>query len=337
MKKLIKKYSMVVLVAICIVVLTLCVVSASLAEPLKLRMANVTGPRHIQTLADYKFAELVEEKTRGEIQIEIYPASQLGPARTLLEGVMMGTIDLFGGAATWCGTISNDWRVMQIAYWVADHDHFIKWLNSPVCEEMKRTFIKDTGARIISINGTRTPNVLISKKPLFTLKDLKGMKMRVCAMPGYKRSFEAWGVTCTRLEWGELYLALKQGVVDMMQTGFDGIVAQKFYEPAPYITVTNHFIFPYFSIMNEKRFQSLSEDHQKALLEAGWEAGEWFHEQSVSTYEAKKAEVIADNGFLIYTDTTPFQDRILTELVPQLESEGFWETKGLFQTIQDIR
>jgi len=301
-----------------------------------LRMGSTTGPKHVQTLAEVKFCELVEEYTQGAVRIEHYPSNQLGTVREQLEGVMMGTIDLFGGVAAQHGKFSKDWRIVSVLYWIKDYEHFLKWINSDVFLRMQKKLIEDTGYRFVSIRGMRMPNQFMSKRPVFSMGDLKGLKMRLPPIPGYMKCWEHLGVSPVQIEWGEAYLALRQGVAQCVESSIHGMYAQRFYEVCPYLTETNHILTPEAIVMNDKLFRSLPLSHQEAILKAGQEAGDYFYRISKEGFEDIKQKMLKEGVKWIQIDLTPWQETIAKFARETLEAEGFWETKGLYQQVQDL-
>jgi len=300
------------------------------------RMGSTTGPKHVQTLAELKFCELVEEYTDGALRIEHYSSNQLGTVREQIEGVMMGAIDLFGGVAAQHDKFSKDWRVVSILYWINGYDHLLKWINSDVFLKMQKTLIQDTGYRFVSIRGMRMPNQFMSKKPVFSTADLKGLKMRLPPIPGYMKCWTHLGVSPVQIEWGEAYLALRQGVADCVESSIPGMYGQRFYEVCPYLTETNHILTPEAIVMNDKLFRSLPLDQQEAILKAGQEAGDYFYRTSKEGFEDIKQKMIKEGVKWIQIDLTSWREEIAELAKETLDSEGFWETKGLYQAIEDL-
>ncbi|NLN17415.1 MAG: TRAP transporter substrate-binding protein [Firmicutes bacterium] len=305
------------------------------AKPTVLSVGTIESTTNPATIALYKMAEIAEEKSGGRLKIEVYPASQLGNAISQLEGVMMGTQDMFQGAAEWAAQFMPEWNILALAFTFEDQDHLIKFLQSPVNEEIKEKYRQEFGVRVIADNWNRTPRVLLSTKPVFRLSDLNGIKMRVPEIEMYLRVWEALGTKPTQVAWGETYLALQQGIADAMEGPFDTLYGMKFYEPAPYITLTNHLLTACFVVINDNVFQSLEPDLQAVLVEAANEAGDYFSQMNLDTYEQDMQKMISEGTVFIQTDMAPFR-RVVRELAVKLEAEGKL-TPGLFDAIQQLR
>ncbi|MGI6558322.1 MAG: TRAP transporter substrate-binding protein [Limnochordia bacterium] len=321
---------------IVLTVLVILAISMSVAaKPTVISVGTIESTTNPATLALYKMAEIAEEKSGGRLKIEVYPASQLGNAIAQLEGVMMGTQDMFQGAAEWAAQFVPDWNILALAFTFEDQDHLMEFLRSPINEEIKERYRQEFGVRVIADNWNRTPRVLLSTKPVFRLSDLSGIKMRVPEIEMYLRVWEALGTKPTQVAWGETYLALQQGIVDAMEGPFDTLYGMKFYEVAPYITLTNHLLTACFVVINDNTFQSLEPDLQRILVEAAHEAGDYFTNLNLDTYEQDMQQMISEGTVFIQTDMAPFR-KVARELAIKLEAEGKL-TAGLFDAIQELR
>jgi tripartite ATP-independent transporter DctP family solute receptor len=280
-------------------------------------------------------AKLVDERSQGRLKIEVFPASQLGNAITQIEGAMMGTQDMFQGAAEWMGQFEKDYNILALGFGFRDQKHLQAFLNSPLNEQIKERLRKDRGVRIIAENWDRTPRVLLSKKPVYAPKDLQGIKMRVPEIEMYLRVWKAMGTQPTQVAWGETYLALMQGVVDAMEGPFDTLLGMKFYEAAPNISLTNHLLTASSVCINDKKFQSLPKDLQNILLGAAKEAGDYFTKLGIESYDRDKKEMESKGAKFIVVDRNPFQEK-MKPLIQEMEEQGKW-AKGLYQKIQDLK
>jgi len=300
-----------------------------------LKAGGISPPTADVSIAAVRFCKLVEEKTKGKVKVEFYPASQLGNGPSQLENVTSGVQDFFISSFAWVTRQVKDFSIMQLPYAFRDHEHLTKFMEGPVGRRLRQELIKKWNTRIISYNWWRLPRVIFAKKPIFKLEDLKGLKFRIPALPIWAKYVKAWGATPTRIAWGEYYLALKQGLVDMGESCAENIYNMKFYEVAPYITMINFTYDFQYVAMNETRFQSFPPEIQKAIIEAGREAGDYFSNRVRSQFEKDKKKMMDEGAAFIYVSTKPFEAKI-PELAKQLEKENFW-TKGLYQKIQQIK
>jgi tripartite ATP-independent transporter DctP family solute receptor len=280
-------------------------------------------------------AKLVEERSAGRLKIEFFPGSQLGNAITQIEGVMMGSQDMFATAAEWMAQFENDYNILAMAFGFRDQKHLQTFFKSPLNTAIKEKLRKDRGIRIISENWERPPRVLLAKKPVYSPKDLQGIKMRVPEIEMYLLVWKAMGTQPTQVAWGETYLALLQGVVDAMEGPFDTLLGMKFYEAAPQISLTNHLICAASVSINDKKFLSLPKDLQDILVGAAKETGDYFSNLVIESYDKDKKQMESKGAKFIVVDRKPFQEKMIP-LVKELEDHGKW-TKGLYQKIQELK
>ena len=212
------------------------------ADTVVLKLGNIQAPTQSASLACERMAKLVFERSNGRLKIEFFPASQLGNAITQIEGVMMGTQDMFQDAAEWMSQFEKDYNILAMAFAFRDQNHLQAFFNSPLNVEIKERLRKDRGIRIIAENWNRAPRDLVSKKPVNSPADLQGIKMRVPEIEMYLLVWKAMGTQPTQVAWGETYLALMQGLVDAMEGPFDTLLSMKFFEAAQNISMTHHLI-----------------------------------------------------------------------------------------------
>ncbi|KUO49296.1 MAG: hypothetical protein APF76_15955 [Desulfitibacter sp. BRH_c19] len=301
-----------------------------------LSYGGIQSTEDATTKAMHKMAELVAEKSGGSLEIEVYPASQLGDAISQMEGVMMGSQDMFIDAASFIAQFVPDKQVDSLFFAFSDEEHFKTYLNDELMAKVEEEFLQERNVRVIDQGYLRAPRVMVSKSPINSLEDMSGLKMRVPEIRTYLESVSALGANPTQIAWGEVYLALSQGVVDAAEGPLDAVYSMKFHEGAPYITMTNHIRDNLAVMINEDVFQGMSENQQQALVEAAAEAGEWYSDQ-VSSSLAETVEKLKSEDAIIIEDVDiePFVN-VMVETATKLEDEGVW-AKGLFEQIQGLK
>lgn len=305
------------------------------AAPIVLKLGNIQSPTSSASIACERMAKLVAERSKGQLKIEFFPSSQLGNAITQLEGVMMGTQDMFQDAAEWMSQFEKDYNILAMAFAFRDYKHLQAFFNGPLNAEIRERLRKDRGLRVLAENWNRAPRDLLSKKPVYSPKDLQGIKMRVPEIEMYLRVWKTMGTQPTQVAWGETYLALMQGVVDAMEGPFDTLLPMKFYEAAPNISMTDHLISASSVSINDKRFMTLPKDLQDILVASAKEAGELFTKLGVEAMDKDKREMESKGAKFITVDRKPFMEKV-APLAKEMEDQGKW-TKGLYQKIQDLK
>jgi tripartite ATP-independent transporter DctP family solute receptor len=301
-----------------------------------LKLGTIHSAEDLATDSLDKMAEMVKEKTAGSVVIEHYPASQLGDVTSQIEAVMMGSQDMFFGAASFLTTYVPDGGVAGTFFCFSDEQHFINFLKSPVAKDIEDQFLKEKGVRVISQNWRRSPRVMLTRKtPIQSIDDMKGLKMRVPEIRTYLESVRALGANPTPVPWGETYLALQQGVVDACESPIDMITGMKFHEAAPNITLTNHVRENDALLINDAKWQSLSKTQQEALMSAAEEMSEWYNEGVKKKTEEAVATMKSEGAKFYEVDVAPFVE-IMAKAAQSMESDGLW-SKGLFDEVQKMK
>lgn len=228
-------------------------------------------PDYPQIIAANRFKQIVEEKTNGQLKVEIYPAGQLGDARTITEGVQMGTIemgDVENGPMGRFVPMANLW---DLPYLFKDLDHAHKVLDGPIGDMVRERFL-NIGIRHLGFNDGGFRYFTNSKRPIRTPEDMKGLKIRVMESEVMIKSINAFGASAIPMAFGEVYSALDQGVVDGQENPLDLINSMKFFEVQKYLSLSEHFYYPRQYIISEAFYQKLSPEQQRIIEEAAKEA-----------------------------------------------------------------
>ena len=309
-------------------------VPAPAAEKITWKLGGVHAVTTPETKGLIYFSELVKQKSQGGFIVNIYPAGQLGKkAVTLIENLMMGSIEMFGNVMDWNQHLVKDFGILAMPFTFKDVDAVRKFQEGKIYHDLKSRMIAERGVRILADNWYRLPKVLVAKRPIKSLKDLQGLNMR---MPSMKTYFETWkslGAKPTTIAWSEAFLALKKGVVDAMDSPLGSIYGMKFYQAAPYITMTNHLVAPFNLLVNEKKFKALPDADQKILLEAGREAGDYYTRLVEDSFKVDREKMLKAGCQFIQIDTAPFV-KVAAGVAQKFETEGMWE-KGLFKKITE--
>ena len=161
-------------------VVSLFLIHAVQAAPVVLKLGTIEAPTNPFSVSCGRMVKLVEERSGGRLKIEFFPASQLGNAITQIEGVMMGTQDMFATAAEWMAQFEKDYNILALAFAFRDQNHLQTFFKSALNTAIKEKLRKDRGIRIIAENWERPARVLLSKKPVYSPKDLRESK---CGCP----------------------------------------------------------------------------------------------------------------------------------------------------------
>ncbi len=241
-------------------------------KPTILRLAHVVPATTSKNLANLKFSELVQNRTKNQIQVHVFPGGQLGNEMDLAQGAQMGTLDLFWGDAAVYASSVKEFNVFNAPLVFKDTKHWDAVVKGPIFNGLADQLLKKAGLRVLARHWMGERYVLTRNKPVATPADIKGLKIRVPDVPMYTASFKALGAIPTPINYSEVYLALQQGVVDGMENPVGLIRGMKFYEVAKFLTLVPWNNAVNILVINESVFQRLTPAHQKILLEAGKES-----------------------------------------------------------------
>jgi len=237
--------------------------------------------------------ERIENLTEGKIKVQLFPQSQLGGDRETIEGVMNGLIEMNWPASAPIALIVPEIGVLDLPYIFKDVDHAFRVLDSHVGDELAEKCLSK-GIRIGGWGLSGFRHVMTTKKPINSLEDIKGLKIRVMESPSFLEMIKAWGAIPTPIAWTEVYMALAQGVVDGQETVINAAMDENHLEPIRYIALTYDSITIRPLIISEIWFQTLPTNLQESVLEATEEATAMMREEILKFEEAgvEKAKTV---------------------------------------------
>ena len=295
--------------------LVLSVLAATSGAVEKMRLGHGLPEDHAVHKAVVKFADLVKERSNGEIEISVFANGVLGNEREMLEQVQNGILEITKASASPLETFSADYKVFNLPFVFRDREHFFKVLVSPVGESIlassrKSGFVGlayyDSGAR--SFYG---------KKPFNTPDDLKGLKIRVQQSPTTIRMIRALGATPTPMAWSEVYSALQTGVVDGAENNVTALTNGRHGEVCKFYSETEHQIVPDVLVISAARWDALKKPHQDIVKKAALES--FVYQKALwADFERTEREKALTMGVKFNTpDRQPFVARVR----PMMEEE----------------
>jgi TRAP-type transport system periplasmic protein len=204
--------------------------------------SNQTGDENSVNWGWKRFGEIVEKKLPGAVDFQFYPAGQLGGDKAFLEGLRLGTVQM-----AVIGQVSNvapRMGLLDVAYLFASYDQAEKYLNSPAYAELESELpAKGLQPFPKAWWWSSWRNLTISRRPVKTPDDLKGLKIRVPTQQGHLKAFQAFGANATPMDFTEVYTALQTGVIDGQENPAEIILSNKLYEVQKYLSLTQHMFW----------------------------------------------------------------------------------------------
>jgi TRAP-type transport system periplasmic protein len=266
---------------------------------------------------------LVADKTGNKIQIDIFPAAQLGSEVAMIEGVRIGSVDGAVIHVANASTVIPELSLFSVSYLFKDGAHFESVVNDPKFKERIESLVasKNLGLKVIGYYSAGVRNVYTRKGPASTPEDLKGTKIRVMNNPIEAKIWSTIGTIPTPMNFGEVYQSLQTGVLDAAENGLAVIESNRHYEAAKTIILTEHQRSLSLLFVNERKFNGLPADQQKAMLDAGREASviqrkrdTELNADAVERMKAKGANFAVPDRARFLALIAPIQDEVATNL-----------------------
>ncbi|MQL52064.1 DctP family TRAP transporter solute-binding subunit [Desulfofundulus thermobenzoicus] len=231
-----------------------------------LKLGHIQSENDLWQQGALKFAEEVEKKTNGQVKVQVYPNSTLGGDRDMAEGLQVGAVD-FALIAGVLGNFEPSFQILELPYLFDNEEQFRKAIYGPIGQELTDRLLKRANIRVLAY-WDRGPRQLTSNKPINSLNDIKGLKLRVPEIPAMVETWKAMGANPTPMAWGEVYTGLQQNVIEAQENPIPFIYGGRIYEVQKYLAITNHK-YEYVTIaMSNKTWEKLTPEQQKAIQEA---------------------------------------------------------------------
>lgn len=267
--------------------------------PRTLRVATLQGVQQPSFKGLVRMAELVEKRSNGALKIAIYGDGQLGTEQESIEGVQIGTIDMFMGSAGSVGRFLPRLEAFAAPYVWRDNAHLLSVVRGPIGEELSNELRQKASIRILDqgwIFGQRhlTTKQTEVKKPA----DMAKLKIRVQPTGVYLDTIRAMGGNPTPMDFKEVYMSMQTGVIDGQENPLNVIATRAFYEVQGYLMLTGHITQNQVVLISEKTFQALPPAHQQLLVAAAREAGDYQNQLLVDD-EKGQLELVRSKGMKV--------------------------------------
>jgi tripartite ATP-independent transporter DctP family solute receptor len=271
-----------------------------------LKLGHAVAPEHPYHLGAVRYSELVAQRTKNKVKIDVYPSTQLGNERDMVEGLQLGTIDLVVTSTGPLGGFVPRIFVVDLPFLFRDREHAYKVLDGSIGRELLDAF-SAKGIRGLAFweNGFR--QMTNSVRPIEKPEDLKGIKIRTMENKVHLSAFRVFGASPTPMAWSEVYTALQQKTIDAQENPIAIIYFQKIYEVQKYLALTGHFYSPAPLLMSLKAFNNLPKNIQKIMLDTAMDCAT-YERNLLRDNEAKQLAEIKAKGMLVtLPNKKPFQ------------------------------
>ncbi len=286
---------------------------------------EISTPFHQHTV---QAAEEFERLTDGRYRIRVYPASALGNESAINEALSLGSIDIIYTGAAFGSNSYPPIALSDFPYAIEDFEHWKTYRDSDLFREIAGGFGDATGTRVVGLTYYGFRHVT-ANMPVLHPDDMRNLKIRVPNAPIYLILPQATGANATPMPFGEVYLALQQGVVDAEENPLTTIKAKRFYEVQSHISLTGHIMPALLTLVPESLLEEMDDEDAAILMDVAWRAAdrasheiaaseegliEWFREQGLTVNEVDRDAFRASVDALFENREYPFDPEYLERL-----------------------
>ncbi len=296
--------------------------SAASAKELKyahFQAADLSSPKHAAALA---FESCVEGKTSGSIDVQIYPASQLGNGGAIIEGLQLGTVQMGVVHDGPISAVYKPFSVLAMPYLFDDQAMAWSIMDGEFGTGLFDDMLKQTGIRVFGVADNGVRNFTNSVRPVDEPKDMEGLKMRVMTAPVWTKLVESLGASATPVPWPELPGALQQGVVDGQENGVTNIVNASLYQHQKYVSLDGH-VFSWHAYMMSEAFYGSLNDGEKTAVNQCITIAKVIHRGMTAAQDANATTILTEKGMEV-VPVSPSQKEMFRSLA-QPEVRAFIE------------
>ncbi len=247
--------------------------TATAENPLVLTLSHGLSETHSVHIAMTEFAQLVEERTQGRVQIKIYPNGQLGSETESMEQLMAGVVSMTKISAPGLATYEDAYHTFGLPYIFDDTQDFYNVMDS---DQMRDFFLstEDDGFVTLTYYTSGARSFYTKDKAIRTPEDLKGLKIRVQDMKSQTDMLKALGGIPVAMSYGDVYTALQTGIIDGTENNETALTIGKHGEICKYYSYDEHAMIPDVLVMSAKVWNTISEEDREIILNAAYESTE---------------------------------------------------------------
>lgn len=297
--------------------------AAPAAGSVTLKLGHQSNTNDPEGIALQWFADEVNARSNGNVTIDVYPNEELGDANTMVDMTKLGTCDLTITSVANFATYNSYFNCGTVPFLYKDNTIAAE-LNAGDIGKAEMESLRENNLQLVntSRNFYRGPyRVLVSKKPITSVDDIKGLRFRAYENKVYMGAWEALGANPIIISWGETYSALQQGTVDAATSTIGQLYGMKFTEVAPYVTRINEYSAEAILVCNADTWDKLSADQQAVITQVSNEMGDKMSTLLDEAVQEDIEKMTAEGATFSDIDTDAFRTK-LADFYRSLEADG---------------
>jgi tripartite ATP-independent transporter DctP family solute receptor len=313
--------------------LSLALVIPANAAKLKMNVGSTYGPDAPVHFGLEKFKELVEQRSKGDMEVQLHIGGAMGGEREVFEAMSSGGLEMGAMGSGDVSIFYPKWMVYEVPYALRDADHFWKFWNGPVGKEVNDMLVKERGVITAGIvyRGARW---LTANRPIKTPADLKGVKLRLPEVKAWVDIWKSIGASPVVVTFPEVYMALKTGVAEAQENPLESIWSYKFYEAQKYLIGTRHVYAAAKYQVSKKWLDTLKPDQQQLVLAAWKDATDYANKLAMDFDKKLVGDLQAKGMTLIEPDMDAFRKAVQPAMAEL--NKSVW-LPGLYERVQAIK
>jgi tripartite ATP-independent transporter DctP family solute receptor len=295
-----------------------------------IKLGHGLDPTHPVHEAMVFMADRVDEKSAGQMRIDIYPSQQLGSERQLLELLQLGSLGMTKVASAVLEQFAPSYRVLSLPYIFRDDEHRFNVLEGDIGRQLLEDG-EEFWLRGIAFYDAGSRSFYSMDAPIESPADLAGLKIRTLQSASQVAIVNTLGGSATPISWGELYTALQQGIVDGAENNPPSFHTSRHYEVAKYYSIDEHTAIPDVLLISTIIWDTLTEQEQLWLTDSANESAQ--HQKELWRVASEEAlRIVQEAGVkVVYPDKEPFVAGV------QPLYEAFREEPEMYKLIEAIR
>ena len=275
---------------ICAAIALAALVSVTAQAQTKWRLAGNFATEHSSSVAMNMFRDELAKASGGSFTVDVFPAMQLGGAQENVQNVRAGTLQMIWVGMAFLSRTVTELEAISLPFQFDSREQAFRVVDGPIGQLLDAK-LADKGLVSLGFLELGARHVTNSKRPIKTLEDLKGLKIRMQPNETHLATFRALGANPVAMDIKELYSAMQQGVVDGQENPFSVINASRYFEVQKYISNTGHF-FDFINVVANKRaFDALTPAQQKQLRDSMHKALVWQRDRARAEENESIAEI----------------------------------------------
>lgn len=245
--------------------------AAEKAKVMRLGWTTSDGADDPYAIGARLFKELVETRSEGRIEVQLYPNRQLGEEKQMVDGMRMGTVDAGIITNPAIGQIAPSFQLNDLPFLFASEDAASRVLDGETGAKLAED-LQGKGIRVLGFMEGGFRHMVNNTRPVAKPADVQGIKFRVQQNPVFIGMFNALGGNAVPMAWGETYTAVQQGAIDGLEAPLAVIEQNKYPEVVKYLSLTNHTYSAIPLLVSNRFWNALPDDLKTIVSEAGTEA-----------------------------------------------------------------